>query len=201
MLTTSLLESFADFCAGEGLARDALIRSLRTDPGSRELLIGLETGRLPEREFELRMAAILGVSERDLIPRMLAGCRPDAIMLAAVRGARRAGIRTGLISNSWGTALYDRSLLAELFDVVVISAEVGIRKPAPEIYRLAAQRIGVPARACVFVDDLPFNLDPASRLGMATVHHDRAEETIKELERLLGVDLRQRRSRLGSGDE
>jgi putative hydrolase of the HAD superfamily len=72
----------------------------------------------------------------------------------------------------------------------VISGEVGIRKPAPEIYRLGAERIGLEPGACVFVDDLPFNLSAAAELGMATVHHLRAEETIGELEHLLGVSLR-----------
>jgi epoxide hydrolase-like predicted phosphatase len=190
VLTTNLLDSFADFCANEGLAREAVIRSLRTDERCRELLIALETGRLPEREFEARFAAILGVSARDLIPRMLAGSRPDPVMAGAVRAARRAGIQTGLISNSWSTSLYDRPLLAELFDAVVISGEVGIRKPAPEIYRLAAERIAVLPQACVFVDDLLFNLEPAKELGMATVHHVRTDDTVEELERLLGAVLR-----------
>ncbi|MBV9415241.1 MAG: HAD-IA family hydrolase, partial [Solirubrobacterales bacterium] len=85
---------------------------------------------------------------------------------------------------------YPRELLAELFDGVVISGEIGIRKPSPEIYRLGAERIGLEPAECVFVDDLPFNLSPAAELGMATVHHRRAEETIDELERLLGVGLR-----------
>jgi HAD superfamily hydrolase (TIGR01509 family) len=71
----------------------------------------------------------------------------------------------------------------------VISGEVGIRKPAPEIYALGAEAIGLPPQECVFVDDLPGNLKPARELGMTTVHHRRAEETIPELERLLGVSL------------
>jgi FMN phosphatase YigB (HAD superfamily) len=65
-----------------------------------------------------------------------------------------------------------------------------MRKPAPEIYALGARSIGLEPEACVFVDDLPFNLAPAAELGMATVHHRAAEETIDELERLLGVSLR-----------
>ncbi len=111
-------------------------------------------------------------------------------MLTAVARARASGIRTGLISNSWGTRRYDRALLAELFDGVVISGEVGIRKPAPEIYRLGAERAGVSPEDCVFVDDMPVNLDPGAALGMATVHHVGADETIIELEALLGVPLR-----------
>jgi epoxide hydrolase-like predicted phosphatase len=94
------------------------------------------------------------------------------------------------VSNSWGVRRYPRDLLTELFDGVVISGEVGIRKPAPEIYRLGAERIGLDPRDCVFVDDLPFNLAPAAELGMATIRHRTSEETIVELERLLGVDLR-----------
>ena len=96
----------------------------------------------------------------------------------AVRRARAAGIRTGLISNSWGTSMYDRTLLAELFDGVVISGEAGIRKPAPEIYAMGARAIALPPAACVFVDDLPFNLAPARDLGMATVRHVDPRQTI-----------------------
>jgi epoxide hydrolase-like predicted phosphatase len=94
-----------------------------------------------------------------------------------------------LISNSWGTGGYDRPLLKELFDAVVISGEVGIRKPAPDIYALGAQRIDLPPEQCVFIDDLAFNLKPADELGMATIHHVTSERTIAELSRLLGVEL------------
>ncbi len=80
--------------------------------------------------------------------------------------------------------------LAELFDGVVISGDVGIRKPAREIYELGAEEIDLAPSACVFVDDLPFNLVPATELGMATVHHVDAAQTIGELEQLLQVQLR-----------
>ena len=154
------------------------------------LLIGLETGRIAEEEFEPRFAGILGVPAEGLIDRLFAGSRPDDAMQTAVMRAREAGIRTGLISNSWGTRRYDRAQLAELFDGVVISGEVGIRKPSPEIYTLGAEAIGVEPAACVFVDDLPFNLEPAVQLGMATIHHISTEETVTELEALFGVALR-----------
>ena len=65
-----------------------------------------------------------------------------------------------------------------------------MRKPAPEIYLLGAERAGVEPGDCVFVDDLHFNLDPARELGMAAIHHTDASETIIELEQLLGVKLR-----------
>jgi epoxide hydrolase-like predicted phosphatase len=164
-------------------------RRFREDRAARELLIGLETGHLAEEEFEPRFATILGVEAPNLIDRMFAGGRSEELMLAAVARAREQAVKTGLISNSWGTRRYDRALLARLFDAVVISGEVGMRKPTPAIYELAARRVGLPPRQCVFVDDLPFNLDPAAELGMATVHHTSAPETIAQLERLLGVGL------------
>jgi epoxide hydrolase-like predicted phosphatase len=109
-------------------------------------------------------------------------------MVDAVRAAREAGVRTGLISNSWGDR-YPHDLLGELFDGIVISGREGIRKPAPRMYELGAERIGLAPAACVFVDDLPFNLEPAAELGMAVVHHTAPEATIAELERLLGLSL------------
>jgi epoxide hydrolase-like predicted phosphatase len=190
VLTSNLFDSFRAFCELEGLEPEAVGRRFREDPQCRELLIGLETGALPEEEFEPGFATALGVAAPGLIDRLFAGSRPDEAMLSAVRSARAAGIRTGLLSNSWGTRRYDRALLAELFDGVVISGEVGMRKPAPEMYLLGAERIGLPPAECVFVDDLPFNLTPAGELGMATVHHRSAEQTIGELERLLGTRLR-----------
>lgn len=189
VMTTNVFDSFRAFCADEGLSPEAVGERFRSDPGSRELLVGLETGALPEDEFERRFAAVLGVAPDGLIERMFAGGRPDEAMQQAVGRARHAGIRTGLISNSWGTSRYDRALLDRLFDGVVISGEVGVRKPTPEIYELGARSIGLSADACVFVDDLPFNLAPAAELGMATVHHVDSEQTVAELERLLAVPL------------
>jgi epoxide hydrolase-like predicted phosphatase len=190
VLTSNVFDTFRSFCELEGLEPDAIGRRFREDPACRELLIALETGTLAEEQFEPQFAALLGVSAPQLIDRLFAGSQPDEQMLAAVLRARRGGIRTGLLSNSWGTRRYDRRLLEELFDGLVISGEEGMRKPAREIYELGAERIGLPAAQCVFVDDLPFNLKPASELGMATVHHTSSQQTIEELERLLGVELR-----------
>ena len=190
VLTSDVFASFRAFCELEGLEPDTIGRRFREDADCRELLIAFETGALPEEEFELQFAPLLGVPAASLIDRLFAGSGPDDEMVEAVRRARAAGVRTGLVSNSWGTRRYPREVLAELFDGVVISGEVGMRKPAPEIYELGAERIGLEPGACVFVDDLPFNLTPAADLGMATVHHQTAGETIGELERLLGVTLR-----------
>lgn len=190
VMTTNLFDAFRAFCELEGLEPDAVGERFRSDPASRELLIGLETGALSEEDFEPQFAAVLGVPPAGLIDRLFAGGGPDEAMQAAVIKARAAGVRTGLISNSWGTRRYDRELLARMFDGIVISGEIGIRKPSPEIYTQGAEAIDVPAVECVFVDDLTFNLKPARALGMATVHHVNDQETIAELEALLAVELR-----------
>jgi putative hydrolase of the HAD superfamily len=190
VMTTNLFHSFSAFCEAESLDPAALAQAFRGDPAARELLIGFEEGRIDETAFENELGRLLGLERAEgLIDRLFAGAQPEPLMIDAVRAARAAGVATGLISNSWGTTRYPRELLAELFDGVVISGEVGIRKPAPRIYELGAEAIGLPAAECVFVDDLPFNLPPAGELGMATVHHTDARETITELEWLLGVPL------------
>ena len=95
-------------------------------------------------------------------------------------------MRTGLVSNSWGSRRYPHELIAELFDGVVISGDEGFRKPDPRMYELGAERINVAPGDCIFVDDLEFNLDPARELGMAVVHHTAAADTLTQLDRLLG---------------
>jgi epoxide hydrolase-like predicted phosphatase len=190
VLTSNVFDSFRAFCEGEGLSPDEVGARFRHDREVRQLLIDLETGALEENDFQTRFGAALGVQADGLIDRLFGGVRADEEMITAVRRARDAGVRTGLISNSWGTRRYDRALLSELFDGVVLSGEEGMRKPTPAMYELGAERIGVPAPKCVFVDDLPFNLEPAAELGMATVHHVEAASTIAELERLFGRSLR-----------
>ena len=189
VLTTDLFASFASFCEAEGLEAAKVRELFRGDEAARELLIDFECGRVDEPEFERRFAPMLGVSDNGLVDRMFAGTAPDARMLGAVKAARDAGVRTGLISNSWGVHRYPHEMMDELFDGVVISGIVGIRKPAPEIYALGAESIALPPQECVFVDDLGFNLKPAKELGMATVLHTDSEQTIAQLEELLGVPL------------
>jgi putative hydrolase of the HAD superfamily len=191
VLTTNVFDAFADFCRAEGLAPDTVRDRFMTDPEARDLLGALETGRIDEAEFEPRFAELLGIEPAEgLIDRLFAGMVPEPAMLDAVRAARQAGVRTGLLSNSWGQERYDRPTLEELFDAVVISGEVGMRKPSPEIYALAAERLGRPPERIVFVDDLPGNLKPAREIGMATVLHRDAPTTLAELEQHLGVSLR-----------
>jgi putative hydrolase of the HAD superfamily len=88
-----------------------------------------------------------------------------------------------------GGASYDRAIFPELFDGVVISGDVGMHKPQPEIFRLGAERAGVAPDQCVFVDDLRENCDGAEAVGMTVVLHRGADTTLPELRRLLGVEL------------
>jgi putative hydrolase of the HAD superfamily len=190
VLTTDVFEAFRAFASREGLEPDAVKRLFREDERALAALRRLERGELEVPEFEREFGPLLGVEETEgLVDRLFAEMRPDEEMIAAVGRARDSGVRTGLISNSWNLGHYDRDELARLFDGVVISAEVGLHKPEPEIYRLGAERIGVEPERCVFVDDLKENCAGAQAVGMTAVLHRGAGDTVPELERLLGVAL------------
>jgi epoxide hydrolase-like predicted phosphatase len=191
VLTTDVFASFRAFCAAEGLEPETVRDRFLADSEASGLLAALETGELAPAAFEPRFAALLEVSSERLIERLFGGMEPDAAMIAGVRAARAAGVRTAMLSNSWSVDDYDRDLLAELFDAWVISGEVGLRKPDPAIYALAAERMGLPPDAIAFVDDLPGNLKPARALGMTTIaHRGDAAATLAALEDALGVSLR-----------
>jgi epoxide hydrolase-like predicted phosphatase len=190
VLTTPVWDSFAAFCRTEGLEPDAIKRLFREDPGALADLRQLETGAVTEQEFEAAFGRRLGLANPDgLIDSIFAGMLPLEEMVSAVRALRGSGLRTGLISNSWSTGHYDRDLLAELFDAVVVSAEVGVHKPQPEIYLLAARRVGVAPSACLFVDDLRENCEGAEAVGMTAIRHREVVSTLARLERLLGLEL------------
>jgi putative hydrolase of the HAD superfamily len=190
VLTTNVFESFRAFCADEGLDPDAIRDLFRGEPEALRLVRAIETGRLSDDEFEERFGELLGVERRTgLVERMFGHIRSDGTMLRAVKRARAQGVRTGLISNSMGVGRYDRSTFPELFDGVVISGDEGMHKPQPEIFRLGAERIGLPPEECVFVDDLRENCEGAEAVGMTPVLHRGAESTLPRLEELLGIEL------------
>ena len=189
VLTTNLFASFHAYCLRAEIDPKELRGRFSSDPQGRELLIALEKGELAEGDFERRFATLLGVEPAGLIDGLFSGVHPDVAMVDAVRSAHAQGVRTALVSNSWGVHRYPHDMFSELFDGVVISGEEGIRKPSRRMYELGAERAGAPAESCVYVDDLAFNLVPAEKLGMATVHHTSADSTIPELERLLGIPL------------
>ena len=190
VLTTSVWDSFAEFLRREGLDPDTIKNLFRHDPEALADLRGLETGELTEGEFESKFGRRLGLKDPEgLIDSMFEGMQPDVAMAGACRALRGSGMLTGLISNSWSTDHYDRQLLAELFDTAVISAEVHMHKPQPEIYRLAADRLEVKPEECIFVDDLRENCEGAEAVGMTAVLHRNAAETIARLTELTGIEL------------
>jgi epoxide hydrolase-like predicted phosphatase len=191
VLTTNVFQSFKSFCRREGLPEDTIKETFRSNGEGLALLRRLERGEIESDEFERRFAPVIGVEDHDgLVGRLFADMGPDDAMLDGVRAARRSGVRTGLVSNSWGAGLqYDPGLLEELFDSVVISGDVGMHKPEPEIFELAASRIEVPPAECVFVDDLRENCEGAEAVGMTAVLHRGADTTLPRLEELLGVSL------------
>lgn len=192
VVTTDFFASLGAHCERLGLPHDRFRDLVTADPVGRKLYRQVERGELSQPEFERRIAPLLGVEPDGLVRGLLADLRPDPLMTDAVAQARAAGIRVGVISNSWGTAPFDPYAgyrLDEQFDAVVISSDVGIRKPDPAIYLLAADKLGVAPALCVFVDDIPSNLGPAREVGMAVVHHVDPVRTIRELERLFGLIL------------
>ena len=193
VLTTNLFAGFAEFCREEGIEPGLLREKFLGDPEAQAMLFAFETGDMAEPEFERRLAVLLGLApERaeGFNDRIFDRIGEDRPMIEALRRARGHGLRTGLLSNSWGTQRYPRHLFGELFDAVVISGEEGIRKPDAPIYELAIERMALPATEIVFVDDLEHNLEPARQLGLIAIHHRDSQETLGELERLTGVSLR-----------
>ena len=191
VLTTNVFDSFRAFGEAEGLDPQAVKRAFREDPEALGLLRELERGDIAVEEFEPRFGERIGVADTDgLVGRLFGGVGPDERMVEAVRRARAAGVHTGLISNSWGEGLsYDTSMLEELFDGIVISGDVGMHKPEPEIFLLGARRIDVPAGECVLVDDLRENCAGAEAVGMTAILHRGADSTLPRLEEQLGVPL------------
>jgi epoxide hydrolase-like predicted phosphatase len=193
VLTTNVWDSFGAFCEAEGIDRDEVKRAFRDRPEAMALLRRLEAGDLTEEEFSPLFGPLIGVRDdrtEGLVDRLFAGMQPEGAMIEALRRARAAGLRTGLISNSWGRGRYDRASFSALFDGVVISGEVGLYKPQPEIFRLGAERVGLAPEECVFVDDLRENCQGAEQVGMTAVLHRGPDASLERLEELLKVSLR-----------
>jgi putative hydrolase of the HAD superfamily len=171
------------------------VRAAYDEAGDGNPVHALERGECTSAEFELELAARLvrrdggTVAAGGLLGRMFAATVPSEPMYAAVRALRAAGLRTCLLSNSWGSDGYPREILPELFDAVVISAEVGMRKPEERIFRHATGLIGLAPGDCVFIDDMSANVQAAEALGMHGVLHSEAAATVAELAELLGVPL------------
>jgi putative hydrolase of the HAD superfamily/hydrolase len=149
---------------------------------------------MPVTEFEAHLAAELSVGLDEPVPadglarRIFGHLEADPDMLGVVDALRSRGFATALVSNTWGEAPAIREV-ASSFDTIVLSHEEGCRKPEPRIYLLAANRLGLEPEVCVFVDDIPTNVEGAEAVGMAGVLHRHASLTVPRLETILGSDL------------
>jgi putative hydrolase of the HAD superfamily len=195
VLTTPLIESFLAYQRETGIALEdlgaAMGRLMEAD-GGRHPLFELEKGHLSEDEFTRRLGAELGREMATLRETYFQHLHRNEQMIEYLRGLRDDGLRLGLLTNNvreweplWRAKLPD---VDELFEIVVDSAFVGMRKPEPEIYTLTLERMGGGLRAeeCAFVDDIEVNCEAARALGMVAVRFHDSDQAIAELEAALG---------------
>jgi len=198
VLTTPLSATTGSWLRADGIDPDGFATLMRdwlgrdAEPGNPIHL--LETGELEVAEFERRFADRLvsttgsPIEPQGVLGRLFAAMKPSDEMTQLLRDLREHGQRIGLLSNSWGND-YPHEMLAELCDVVVISGEVGLRKPDEPIYRLLLERLDLPAERVVFVDDFTANVRAAQQLGMHGIRHLDPASTRAALAELLGEDL------------
>jgi putative hydrolase of the HAD superfamily len=189
VLTSPLQAGFLAYQEESGVSLEdlglAMARAIE-EHGEHPLFV-LERGEISESEFRARIEPHLedGFDLTRLRTLYFERMEPNRPMIEFVREVHGRGLHTALLTNNvreweplWRAKLPE---IDELFEVVVDSAFVGIRKPDPAIYELTLERLGVAAEECVFVDDLERNCDTARSLGMSVVRFERAEQAIPEL--------------------
>ena len=197
VLTTPLQDAMVDFANEHDIELQDLVRAaLRAYSGGEDdLVVRFETGDLTEAEFALAFAQRLteatgkAIEAEGLLERLFGTLKLEPDMITAVEKARSAGMKTALLSNSWGLDLYPRKVLDRICDVVIISGEVGLRKPDPAIFTMTTDKLALEPGTCVFVDDHPGHLKAAAEVGMTTVLHKTPRESVAQLEELLGLTL------------
>lgn len=201
MLTADVRGAMSSWAVTErvppDLLRSAFRRWLGADEAERELVNPvhlLERGEMEAADFERFLAADLVTTDghpiepSGLLRRMFAHFTQAPAMTALVWRARESGIATALLSNSWGNS-YPAEVFDGMFDAIVISGEVGMRKPELRIYRHTCAELGLAPEECVFVDDMPHNVAAAVDVGMVGVHHTAYATTEAELSVLFDRDL------------
>lgn len=186
VLTVPVRESIAAWLDADGIDSRSFSRTLKSwlsrDVENGTPIHRLETGELAAAEFDALLGAELTtvdgrpVHADGLLQRIFAGMRVDPAMFALVDDLRSAGIRVGLLSNSWGNT-YPRERIDAVLDPVVISGEVGLRKPQAAIFELALSRLGLPADRVLFVDDAEPNTLGAEAAGLQALLHTDAVTT------------------------
>jgi epoxide hydrolase-like predicted phosphatase len=196
VLTSPLMHAFAEFQDHSGIPLDVLGQAMAqvTEIDGANPLYELETGRLSEPDFlaklEREARAILGrpVEMHDFSERYFASLSANHELFAYYRSLRDRGIRMAMLTNNvreWEPRWRGMLPIDDVFEIVVDSAFVGMRKPDAAIYELTLERVELPAEACVFVDDLEPNVAAAAGLGMHAVHFSETAQAIAELEALL----------------
>lgn len=196
VLTSPLSAAFAAFEAHSGVPLAELGRAMAAEGIRRGVnpLFELETGRLTEAEFLSGIATQLErqlgrpVSLSGFGERYFSDLRPNERLIAYFRDLRERGYRLGLCTNNvreWEAHWRAMLPVDEIFDTVVDSAFVGVRKPEPRIYELTLEQLGVPAEAAAFVDDVEINCDAARALGITAVWFRSTEQAIADLEAAL----------------
>jgi epoxide hydrolase-like predicted phosphatase len=201
VVTNPILDTVNAWISAEQIDRDSYTSVMRSwvagayGDGADNPIHALERGECTNEEFERRLAEQLThvdgrpVRADGLLARMFAAAALQTAMLDLIRSLRQAGLRTALLSNSWGNDDYPRDLFPDLFDVVVISAEVGMRKPEERIFRHTAALLGLEPQECVFIDDVPANVAAAEAVGLVSLHHREPGATAAWLTELLGLPL------------
>jgi epoxide hydrolase-like predicted phosphatase len=146
-------------------------------------------GEIPEEAHWQAVAGVLGLSRQEadkIIDEFFSGDRVDAVLLDYLRSLRPEH-KVGLISNAWSglRAFITRQKFEDIFDALIISAEVGVMKPQPRIYHLALESLGVRPEESLFVDDVLVNVEAARLLGMSAIHFTQPEKALEELKILL----------------
>jgi putative hydrolase of the HAD superfamily len=174
-------------------AYDPLAAGVAANGGFVNPVHALERGECATADFERMLAELLvtthggKVRADGLLTRMLSASRPVPLMYELLRDLRKSGVRTALLSNSWGDGGYPRQDFPGLFDAVVISGEVGMRKPEPRIFLHAAELLSMSPAECVFIDDLEPNVKAAAGCGMTGVHHTDPSDTVSRLTQLFAA--------------
>ncbi len=146
-------------------------------------------GEIPEEAHWQAVAAALRLprAEADkVVSEFFAGDRADQTWLDFLR-SQRPERKVCLISNAWSglRAFITRQGFADVFDYMVISAEVGLMKPDPRIYRLALEELGASPEESVFIDDVLENVEAARAVGLVGIHFTQPEKALEELRQLL----------------
>jgi putative hydrolase of the HAD superfamily len=196
VLTSPLMHSFAAFQDRSGVPLEALGKAMaRTaEIEGAHPLFELEKGALSEADFLVKLGeglhAELGreVELHGFGEMYFDNLHPNEPMIEYVRGLRERGYRAAILTNNvreW-EPLWRRMLpVDEIFELVVDSAFVGMRKPDPAIYELTLEQLGIRASAALFIDDLEINCDAARELGMSAVHFRETDQTIADVEAIL----------------